>query len=149
MTLDARRSTIHFINEAIYFEIVAKTAPIDGSANIPAVDDALLNDLTVNGKYQGVPFIGAARIGTFMSFRDSLEWFPLRGHLSAGKTRLDIDGKLADIFDLGPGTCADPSRRRLAGARSSLSGIQAAAHACVPARGQTPAGERQVRVHAA
>jgi len=102
MTLDARRSTLHFINEAIDFEIVAKTAPVDGSANVPALDDALLNDLTVKGKYQGVPFTGAARIGTFMSFRDSLEWFPLRGHLSAGKTRLDIDGKLADIFDLGP-----------------------------------------------
>ncbi|HEV7822878.1 MAG TPA: AsmA family protein [Burkholderiales bacterium] len=102
LTLDAQRSKIHFINEGIDFEIVAQTTPIDVNAKPSPVDEVLVNNLNVDGTYQGVRFNGSALIGNFMSFRESREWFPLRGHLSAGKTRLDIDGRLADIFDLGP-----------------------------------------------
>ncbi len=98
MTLAAQRSKIHFVNEGIDFDIVAAFAPADGAASA----DALPNHLTVNGKYQGAKFAGAARIGTVMSFRESGEWFPIRGYVAAGKIRLDIDGRLADIFDLGP-----------------------------------------------
>src|SRR3954469_7651796 len=102
LTLDAQRSKIHFINEGIDFEIVAQTTPVDVNARPSPVDEVLVNNLNVNGTYQGVRFNGSALIGNFMSFRESRQWFPLRGHLSAGKTRLDIDGRLADIFDLGP-----------------------------------------------
>ena len=98
MTLAAQRSKMRFVNDGIDLDIVATTAPADAAASA----DALPNHLTVNGKYQGVKFSGAARIGTVMSFRASGAWFPIRGYVAAGKTRLDIDGRLADIFDLGP-----------------------------------------------
>lgn len=109
MTLHAERTKFHFLNEGIDFEIRAASAPAKQADDASAA--GLPNELSYEGRYQGIPFSGAARIGNFMSFRASGEWFGVRGHLAAGKTRLDVDGRLSDIFDLGP----VDARMRLAG----------------------------------
>ena len=102
-TLKAQNTQIRFINREIELEMVAKSTPAAGAAaGASPQDEALSNKLTIGGKYQGAAFEGAGLVSEVLSFRDSGHWFGLRGYLAAGKTRVTVDGKFADIFDSGP-----------------------------------------------
>ena len=65
-------------------------------------NDRFNTRIVFKGAYAGAPFAGEALNGGFLSFRESGVAFPVRGHLVSRKTRVELDGLLTDVFDLGP-----------------------------------------------
>jgi uncharacterized protein involved in outer membrane biogenesis len=61
-----------------------------------------VSTITLEGEYRGAKFAGSALGGPFITFRETDRFFPLRGHLASGSTRLEFDGVFADLYDLGP-----------------------------------------------
>ena len=102
MTLEAQRTKFRFINGDADLDITSQATPADPAVAGTREGDKLVTKLVFAGKYRGVRFEAAGFAGSVLSFRDSDFTFPLRGHLTAGKTRLDVDGTFTDIFDLGP-----------------------------------------------
>ncbi len=102
MTLQAVRSKIRFFNGEADLDITSQATPAEPAVDGPPGTDSLSNKLVIEGKYRGVRFEAAGLAGSTISFRDSDYAFPLRGHLTAGKTRVDVDGTFTDLFDMGP-----------------------------------------------
>ena len=101
LLLEARRSRIRFVNREAQLDLVGTSTPLAKPEPGPR-DETLTSTITLEGEYQGAKFAGSALGGPFITFRDSNRFFPLRGYLAAGKTRLDFDGLFADLYDLGP-----------------------------------------------
>jgi uncharacterized protein involved in outer membrane biogenesis len=96
MRLEAQRTRIRFVRRDIDFDMVAASAPLDHPADPP--DPALTNKIAFQGEFQGVEFSGEALAGDRLTLLDTGEVFPLRGHIVAGETRFDVDGKVADLY---------------------------------------------------
>ncbi len=96
MRLEAQRTRIRFVRRDIDFEVVAASSPMDLAET---THDAVLSTrIGFEGEFQGVRFSGEAMTGERLTLLDTGEDFPLRGHASAGKSRLDVDGSMADLF---------------------------------------------------
>jgi len=52
------------------------------------------------GEYRGAAFSGSALTGEVISFQKSGVPFPIKGALVAGSTRLELEGTLADAFEI-------------------------------------------------
>ena len=112
LTLEAHRSKMRFVNRAIDLEFVAiaevtgRNPGLDPGSGSGVRGDqqnkGLSTRISFKGTYQGAPFSGDALTGDLLSFRESGLSFPLRGHMTSGKTRLELDGFFTDVFDLGP-----------------------------------------------
>lgn len=99
-TLEAYNSHVRFVHDGIELEIVADATPLAPATNAAPEANALTTKYAIKGKYRGARFAAEALTGAVVSFRDSDFKFPIRGHAVSGKTRVDIDGVAADIFDL-------------------------------------------------
>ena len=53
-----------------------------------------------SGKYHDASFSGEALTGDVLSFQESGELFPLKGHIKAGTTRLSVEGSIADAANI-------------------------------------------------
>ncbi|MGZ5139609.1 MAG: AsmA family protein [Burkholderiales bacterium] len=122
--LEAHRSQVRLVNRGIDLDFTASAAPAASNAGLqssgerrgdsadaqpgksprdrPTGTDELTTRISYKGTYEGVSFTGEALSTGLLSFRESGYSFPLRGHLTARKTRVDYDGFFTDVFDLGP-----------------------------------------------
>jgi len=100
LTLEAHRSRIRFLNGAIDFDVVAAGSPAPSAATVPQSTEVLSNKIDFRGNYRGADFAGTALAGAVLSFRESGKSFPLRGHVTSGNTRFDVEGVVADFIDL-------------------------------------------------
>jgi len=96
LVLEAQRTQLRFVNRENGLEFTATATPLADPR------DGLTTQLTFEGIYAGARFTAEALNGGLVSFRESGVAFPVRGQLTSGKTRLEIDGSFTDIFDLGP-----------------------------------------------
>jgi uncharacterized protein involved in outer membrane biogenesis len=96
MRLEAQRTKIRLVRRDIDLEVIAASSPLDPAAN--AHGAALSSRIGFEGEYHGVKFSGEVLAGERLTLLDTGEFFPLRGHMAAGKSRLDIDGSIADLF---------------------------------------------------
>ena len=97
-TFEAHRTRIHFARPAIDLEVVATSAPADSGASIAKPDPTLPAKIDFNGKYRGVAFAGAVLTSDVLTIQQTASSFPIRGHLTSGKTRIDGDGMAADLL---------------------------------------------------
>jgi uncharacterized protein involved in outer membrane biogenesis len=95
MRLEAHRSRIRFVRRDIDFEFVAASVPLNQPAD--SVDATLTNKIAFEGEFQSSKFSGEALAPELLTLRDTEELFPLRGHMVSGDSRLDFDGKVADL----------------------------------------------------
>jgi uncharacterized protein involved in outer membrane biogenesis len=122
--LEAHRSQVRFVNRGIDLDFTASAAPAASNAGVQSSSegradsadarsgkspgarspdtDELTTRITYKGTYEGVGFVGEALSTGVLSFRQSGYSVPLRGHMTARKTRVDYDGFFTDVFDLGP-----------------------------------------------
>jgi AsmA family protein len=100
LTLEPHRSQIRFVHHGIEFEVAAAASPRQHEATARKDEPVLSNRIDFKGSYLGTRFSGVTLTGTRVSFIDSGIAFPVRGHISSGSTRLDIDGVLADVLAL-------------------------------------------------
>lgn len=96
LVLEARQTQLRFVNRQNGLEFTAATSPLS------AARDGFTTQLNFEGIYAGARFTAEALNAGLVSFRESGVAFPARGHITSGKTRLEIDGSFTDIFDLGP-----------------------------------------------
>ena len=99
--------TLRYVDNGMPFQISIAVETLTPKAVSVATDTAAApvnrNYTTRSafaGKYHDATFSGEALTGDALSFQESGEPFPLRGHLVAGTTTLDIEGRVADAASI-------------------------------------------------
>ncbi|MDB5806162.1 MAG: hypothetical protein JWN73_3484 [Betaproteobacteria bacterium] len=103
-TLSVDHGKLHYINHGMPFDMTINADTFDpGSA--PDVTDAskaaanrtFTTRYSFEGKYRDAGFSGKAYTGDVLSFQESKVPFPIRGSITAGTTKLAVDGSVADV----------------------------------------------------
>lgn len=55
--------------------------------------------VTVTGRYEDSPFTGEALTGPFITLRDTGTPFPIRARADVARTRVELDGEIADLLE--------------------------------------------------
>lgn len=102
LTLETHRTRIRFDRQEIGLDVVGKSTPATGEetggASVAQPDPALTTRIDFDGKFRGAAFAGAVLTSDLLTLQETGRSFPLRGHVSSGKTRVDADGTFADVF---------------------------------------------------
>jgi hypothetical protein len=90
LRLEPVRTKIRFVHRGIALDVLA--------ASSAAEDASHPTRIAFEGILDGVKFSGKVLTGALLTFVDTNESFALRGHASAGASRLEADGSIADLF---------------------------------------------------
>ncbi len=96
LRIEPHRTKIRFIRGDIDLDVVVAASEAAASARPP--DELHPTRIDFKGAFGGTQFSGEALTGARLTFLETGESFPVRGHASAGKSRLDVDGTVADLF---------------------------------------------------
>ena len=99
LSLEPHRTKIRFVRRDIDLDLAAAASPAGGGANGQPNDVTYPTRIDLKGEFGGTAFSGEILTGALLTFLETGESFPMRGHVSAGKTRLDVDGTVADLID--------------------------------------------------
>ncbi len=99
LSLEPHRTRIRFIRRDIDLDLVAAASPAAPGANGQPTDSSHPTRIDFKGEFGGTEFSGEILTGALLTFLETGESFPMRGHASAGKSRLDVDGTIADLID--------------------------------------------------
>jgi len=94
LRLEAHQSRLRFVHEGIGLDV--STAATD----LPANAAPLVSRIAFEGTWRDGPFTGSADTSRVLTFLETGEAFSVRGHGQSGKTRLDADGQVTDLFKL-------------------------------------------------
>jgi AsmA family protein len=98
LRLEAYRSTLRFADRGLDFDIRFASSPLEPVAVSPQSGKPLTQKIDIKGVYRGADFNAQAMTGDVFTFLETRQYFPVSGHVIAGKTRLDLDGMAADMF---------------------------------------------------
>lgn len=106
-TLSVDRGQLRYIDHGEPFSIDVQASTFDPAkqdkvkdADAAPTNDAYSTRYAFKGKYQGATFTGTALTGEVLSFQESGVSFPLKGELTAGTTRLRVEGSIADAASI-------------------------------------------------
>jgi len=94
LRLEAHQSRLRFAHEGIGLDV--RTAATD----LPPGASPLASRIAFEGTWRDAPFTGSADTSRVLTFLETGEAFSLRGHGQSGKSRLDADGQVTDLFKL-------------------------------------------------
>jgi len=95
LSLEAHNSRLRLIHHGI--GLTLQTA----AATLPEADGPLTQRIEFSGTLNGTPFSGDTLAGPVLSLQRTGNFFPLRGQARSGATRLQLDGRIADLVKLG------------------------------------------------
>lgn len=102
-SLSVTHGQLRYVDRGIPFQVGIAVDTFDPAAQARAPDakaapanDRYTTRYTFQGTYHDARFKGEALTGTVLSFQESGIPFPLKGHLLAGTTTLDVEGVVAD-----------------------------------------------------
>jgi uncharacterized protein involved in outer membrane biogenesis len=102
-SLSVTRGQLQYVDRGLPFELRVAVSTFDPAARAKAGDAKAAPDnsryttrYAFEGKYHDATFSGDALTGDVLSFQESGIDFPLRAHLVAGTTTLDVEGSVAD-----------------------------------------------------
>ena len=99
LRLEPHRTTIRFVRRDINMDVTAAaSSPETGSEDLKP-DTAHPTRIDFKGEFGGTAFSGEVLTGELLTFLETQESFPMRGHAAAGKSRLYVDGTIADLFN--------------------------------------------------
>ena len=128
LRLEPHRSKIRYAAARHRFrDTLPRQVRREAGANGQQPDAAHPTRIEFKGEFGGRAFSGEVLTGALLTFLETGEAFPLRGHAAAGKSTLDVDGTLADLFK----PSAVDAKVRLAG--PSLSQLHPFIGAVLPA----------------
>ncbi|MEO8164695.1 MAG: AsmA family protein, partial [Betaproteobacteria bacterium] len=98
-SLEPHRTTIRFARRDIELDITATASPSPAGTDREADARSHPTSIKFEGELSGKKFSGDLQSSASLTFLDTQRAFALRGVASAGKTRLEVDGTIADLFD--------------------------------------------------
>jgi uncharacterized protein involved in outer membrane biogenesis len=106
-SLSVTNGHLDYLDRAIPFRIGIDASTFDPALQEKASDAKATPDNTryaaryvFSGLYHDAKFSGQALTGDVLSFQESGIAFPIKGHLLAGTTTLDVQGTVADAADI-------------------------------------------------
>ena len=101
MSLQAERTRIRFVHRGIGLEVKTAVTALAEPATLPKHDNAapMTQQVEVSGRFGELHFTGQVQTAAVMTFMETEQAFPLRGHLAVAQTRLEAEGLVADLFD--------------------------------------------------
>ncbi len=106
-SLSVTRGTLEYTDRGLPMSLRIAVSTFDPAAQIKAGDAKATPDnsryttrYAFKGTYHDASFSGDALTGDVLSFQESGIRFPLRGHLTAGTTRLAVEGTVADAANI-------------------------------------------------
>ena len=118
--LEPHRIALSFVHDAVALELRSRASDLATDTSKPSTSDgnALVNRIDFDGRWRGMAFAGRADTGPEITFFESGRWFPLRGGARFAGTRLEAEGRVADLFrGLRIDAAATASGNSLAGLR--------------------------------
>jgi uncharacterized protein involved in outer membrane biogenesis len=99
LRLEPHRTTIRFVRRDIDLDVTASASSSQTGSEDLRPDAAHPTRIDFKGEFGGTAFSGEVLTGELLTFLETGESFPMRGHAAAGKSRLHVDGTLADLFN--------------------------------------------------
>ena len=96
--LEPHRAKIRFARRDIELDLTASSRPSESGSEKFKPDAAHPTRIDIKGEFAGTAFSGTVLTSEVLTFLDTGESFSMRGHAIAGKSRLDVDGSIADLF---------------------------------------------------
>lgn len=98
LRLDPHRVSIRFVRRDVDLDLTASTAlPASGDKGL-VPDSSHPASIVFHGTYGSAKFAGAATTSREITLIETGETFPIRAWMTTGRTRLDFDGTLADLY---------------------------------------------------
>ena len=99
LRLEPHRTTIRFVRRDIDLDVTASASSSETRSEDLKPDAAHPTRIDFKGEFGGTAFSGEVLTGALLTFLETGESFPMRGHAAAGTSRLYVDGTIADLFD--------------------------------------------------
>ena len=106
-TLSVDHGQLRFIDHGKSFELEVHATTFDPAsqekvkrADVAPTNVRYTTEYEFTGKYHDASFSGQALTGDVISFQESGVPFPLKGRLTAGTTRIEAEGTIADAADI-------------------------------------------------
>jgi uncharacterized protein involved in outer membrane biogenesis len=97
-SLEAHNTTIRFVRRDVKLDMTASASPAQARGD-KQPDAEHPTRVRFKGEFAGAPFEGDVDTGALLTFLDTGIDVAIRGSATAGKSRLEVDGKVADLFD--------------------------------------------------
>jgi uncharacterized protein involved in outer membrane biogenesis len=96
LAVQAERATVRFVDGGLDLDVRATASAASAAA---AESDGVPRPtrIDVQGHWRRLPFSASADTGPVLTFFETGQSFPVRGHAEAGGARLDLDGTAGDI----------------------------------------------------
>ncbi|HKW85002.1 MAG TPA: AsmA family protein, partial [Burkholderiaceae bacterium] len=102
LTLDARRSSLRFVQAARDLEIDSTIAPLDQPLPIAGHEGLpLTKHLAIRGVRGGQRFDAALEVSDVLSFLDPATSFAVQGDVTSLRSRMRVQGRIANLIELG------------------------------------------------
>jgi uncharacterized protein involved in outer membrane biogenesis len=98
LRLEPHHTTIRFVRRDIGLDVTASANSVQSGAGDEEPEPVLPTRVQFKGEFRSARFSGDVQTGKTLSLLDTGENFRMRGHASVGKTRLEADGEMADLF---------------------------------------------------
>lgn len=97
-SLEAHNTTIRFVRRDVKLDMTASASQAQARGDKQS-DAEHPTRVRFKGEFAGAPFEGDIDTGALLTFLDTGVDVAIRGFATAGKSRLEVDGKIADLFD--------------------------------------------------
>jgi len=98
-SLEPHGASIRFVRRDVGLDVTASSRPSRPGSEELAPDAAHPTRIDFKGEFGGAEFSGAVLTSEVLTFLETGESFSIRGHASTGKSRLEVDGTIADMFN--------------------------------------------------
>lgn len=99
LSLEPHRTKIRFVRRDIDLDVAVAASASQSGSDGREPDASHPTRIDFKGEIGGTEFSGEVLAGALLTFLETGESFPMSGHASAGTSRLDVDGTVADLFN--------------------------------------------------
>jgi len=100
LAIETHRTRIRFVHRGIELDVAGFSTPADSGVPGAQPDPTLSTRIDFDGKFRGAAFAGAVLTSDLLTLQETGRTFPLRGHVTSGRTRVDADGTFGDLLKL-------------------------------------------------
>jgi uncharacterized protein involved in outer membrane biogenesis len=99
LSLLPERTRIRFLHQSLGLDLTATASDLPEPATLARHPLPMPRRIDIRGDLGDIPFTFQAEAAERLTFIETGEAFPLRGHAATGKARLAFEGTVADLFD--------------------------------------------------